>query len=270
MNRISRDRASMPAGTLNIINQRSLETSNLKLAERLQPGMYVLDVGCGSGAITRGIAAKVGLDGMVTGVDVSDMLIKQAQEHMNEETNVHFHVADIYSLPYQNTYDIVTAARVLQWLSEPQQALEQMSGAAKPDGIVLVLDYNHEKIEWSPEPPEAFLHFYSAFLKWRQDSGMSNIVADQLVSIFEQTGFQNIKEWEQHEFTTRGDLDFENRIVIWADVAASRGKQMVADGYLTEEERAEAEISYRTWIVQKAQSMKMYLLAVEGRKPEQI
>lgn len=269
MNHVSRNRASMPAGTSVIVNQRSLEASNRRLAALLQTGMSVLDVGCASGAITRGIAERVGLDGKVTGIDVSDRLIQEAKENSVSLTNLEFEVADIYNLPYENTYDVITAARVLQWLSEPQKALEQMVGAVKPGGTLLVLDYNHEKIEWSPAPPEAFLHFYSAFLKWRQDSGMSNEIADQLVSCFEEAGLKNVLQYEQHEKTSRGDLDFENRIAIWAEVAESRGKQLVSDGYLTEEERIEAEVSYRTWAAQKATGMKMYLLAAQGKKPEQ-
>ncbi|WP_211748270.1 methyltransferase domain-containing protein [Paenibacillus sp. Marseille-Q4541] len=269
MNHISRDRASMPEGTSVILNQRTLETSNRRLAELLQPGMSVLDVGCGSGAITRGIAEQVGFEGTVTGIDVSERLINEAIESSKHLDHLDFYVADIYGLPYQNTYDVVTAARVLQWLSEPMKALDQMVDAAKQGGMVLVLDYNHEKIEWSPEPPEAFSFFYKAFLKWRQDSGMSNELADSLISCFKRAGLQDLRESEQHEHTVRGDLDFDSRITIWADVAASRGKQMVSDGYVTEQERMDAENSYRTWAEQEATEMKMYLLAIEGTKPSE-
>jgi ubiquinone/menaquinone biosynthesis C-methylase UbiE len=51
--------------------QRSLETSHRRLAELLRPGMAVLDVGCGAGAITRGIAEAVAPGGHALGLDVT-------------------------------------------------------------------------------------------------------------------------------------------------------------------------------------------------------
>ena len=54
------------------------------------------------------------------------------------------------------------------------------------------------------------------------------------------------------------------RILLWAKVAESRGVQMVADGYLTEGERALAEQQFRLWATDSALRQELYLLCVEG------
>lgn len=44
---IARKRAEMPKSTNSILNQRTLERDHKKLLQILEPGMFVLDVGCG-------------------------------------------------------------------------------------------------------------------------------------------------------------------------------------------------------------------------------
>ncbi|RUS47361.1 methyltransferase domain-containing protein [Cohnella sp. AR92] len=266
---VSQARAHMPEGTNEVINRRSLTASNKRLAELLRPGLSVLDVGCGSGAITVGMAEAVGPQGEAIGVDVNERLISDAnRQHAKPDGSLRFEVADIYALPFKERFDVVTAARVLQWLARPEEALQQIVEAAKTGGQVLVLDYNHEKIAWEPEPPAAFRRFYEQFLKWRADSGMRNGIADELARMFEAAGLSDIVVTVQSETTRRGDPGFDQGagIGIWAEVAASRGHQLVADGYLTEAERSAAEASYRSWVATEAVSQTMYLLAVEGKR----
>ena len=50
---VARRRAHMPEGTTAILDARSLATAHRRLAALLSPGLAVLDVGCGTGAITR-------------------------------------------------------------------------------------------------------------------------------------------------------------------------------------------------------------------------
>ena len=51
----------MPKGTASILNNRSLKKDYRTLVPMLKKGMRVLDVGCGTGVISIGIAEKVGI-----------------------------------------------------------------------------------------------------------------------------------------------------------------------------------------------------------------
>ena len=270
---VARHRAHMPEGTSVILDARSLATANRRLAEILRPGeilrsgMSILDVGCGTGAITRDIAEAVGPSGRVVGLDVNPGLVARARQSHGGVPGLSFEVADLFALPYRDEFDVVTAARVLQWLADPLRALRAMAGAAKPSGLVLVLDYDHERATWDPAPPESTRGFYAAFLRWRADAGMDNALADHLPALFAAAGLADVASTVQDEVSRRGDPDFAVRVGIWAEVAATRGHQMVADGAISEAERARAEAEYREWVSRDARSQRLYLRAVEGSRP---
>src|SRR4051812_19625123 len=105
---IATERAKMPEGTNKVLDRRTLEADNKNLLKYLTADLHVLDVGCGSGAITAGIAAKVA---KVTGIDTSENLVTQAKEHYAEIPNLEFLVADINTFNPTERYDVITAAR---------------------------------------------------------------------------------------------------------------------------------------------------------------
>jgi ubiquinone/menaquinone biosynthesis C-methylase UbiE len=262
--KIARNRAELSGKLTNVLDSRSLESSHKRLAGILTEGMTVLDVGCGTGAITKGIAEAVGPKGLVIGIDNNPSLIEKARKNHGETPELSFEVCDSYKIPYEQQFDIVTASRLLIWLSDPFKALKMMTSAAKIGGRILIVDYNHEKISWEPQPPSSMLNFYSAYLKWRSGAGMDNSIADNLPEMFEKVGLKDITITPHHEVINRKATDFQTRIGIWADTASSRGPQMERDGFTSKRDYLNAEKEYREWTVQDAQSLTMYMLGVEG------
>ncbi|WP_126246297.1 class I SAM-dependent methyltransferase [Chitinophaga rhizosphaerae] len=265
---VATDRARMPEGTNSVLDRRTVETDNRNLLPLLRPGLRVLDAGCGTGAITAGIAARVAPGGSVTGIDTGETLIRQARQQFAEVPGLHFEVADIHDYTPAEKFGLVSAARVLQWLPNPLQTLRCMKAVLQPGGIVSILDYNHEKISWDPAPPPSMRRFYDAFLQWRKDAGFDNGIADRLVHLFREAGFLHITIQPFHETSSAGDPNFEATAGIWTKVAATRGTQLVNDGYITEEERLAAIADYNAWLAGPGKSMQMYLLAVSGMNPE--
>jgi ubiquinone/menaquinone biosynthesis C-methylase UbiE len=265
---VATNRAQMPSGTERFLDARSLADAHRRLAELLRPGMTVLDVGCGTGAITEGIAQAVAPGGQVVGIDVSKELIARARARAELHANLSFELADVASLAHQpRRFDVVTAARMLLWLADPRAAVAAMAGVARPGGMVVVLDYNLRKTSWEPAPPESVAAFYEAFLKWRAQAGMDNEMADRLEVLFEELGLREVRRTPQPELARRGEADFEVRIALWGQVIATRGHQVVADGFLSEARRARAEADFMEWASGAAQSQTLWLAAAEGVVP---
>lgn len=248
----------------NVLDGRTLGASSPRLAGLLKPGMRVLDAGCGTGAITRGIAEAVGPSGRVLGLDSHAGLIADAIARHGDVPGLSFAAADVYSLPADASYDIVAASRLLIWLADPERAIRSLAAAVRPGGKVVIADYNHDKIEWSPSPPDSMRRFYAAYLKWRTDAGLHNGIADRLADLMAGAGLEAVEIFPQHEQARRGQPDFVARASIWADTAASRGPQMARDGYTTTASWERAETEYRRWCGEEAESMTMYMLSVEG------
>ena len=229
-----------------VLNRRTLEHDHRRLAAILSPGDRVLDVGCGTGAITAGIAARVGAAGSVIGVDRDDSLLAIAREHI--QPNLAFEHADACSLPYGHRFDIVTAARTLQWVSDPLAALISMRRSAKPGGRIVDLDFNHANNAWEPGPPGEFARFYSAFLRWRSGNGWDNLMAANLPALSAAAGIAGVETHLDDEIALRGGADFEGAAAIWLHVVNTLGHQIVTAGLLSESEREAAAARYEIFV----------------------
>jgi SAM-dependent methyltransferase len=229
--------------------------------------MSVLDVGCGTGAITAGMAKMVGPGGTVVGLDRDDANLTIARQEHPDADNLSFEHGDILSSAFVSRFDIVTAARTLQWIGEPDRAIGQMKKAVKAGGLIVILDYNLEDTRWEPAPPADFNRFYSAFLDWRTANHWDNRMAEHLPGLFRSAGLSDVEIYPCDETVQRGDADFFDAYAsgIWLYVVQSLGPQLVAAGFLEEQARLGAEENYRhyaqTTLLRQTHSM----TTVEGR-----
>ncbi len=119
---------------------QALETAEerlpLYLEVDLKDANLILDVGCGSGMVTRDIARLT--KGKVVAVDGSNDMICVAKKVLKDSRNVELKVGDAENLPFDdNTFDIVTCNLVLMWADNPQKVVCEMARVVKPNGIVL-------------------------------------------------------------------------------------------------------------------------------------
>jgi SAM-dependent methyltransferase len=100
-------------------------------------GERVLDVGCGAGASSLALAARVGAGGHVLGVDISEPLIGRARALAPQDIPVQFRVADAGSaeLP-ERAFDILFSRFGVMFFDDPTAAFAHMRRALKPGARV--------------------------------------------------------------------------------------------------------------------------------------
>ncbi len=246
-----------------IFDARSLTNDYRNLTSILKPNMNVLDVGCGTASISKDIANIIGANGKITGIDNTENFIlsgKKAYENIKNLELIHI---DLFNFNPEEKYDLIISARVLQWMSNPKEALLKMKSLLKPNGQISILDYDHTNLNWNPSPPESMQAFYNTFLKWRQDAGMNNRIGEDLPDLLKEVGFHSIVKINSDEFYNEERIDYKSKIGIWSKVAGSH--QMVEDGYLDNELRLKAIEEYDNWIETEAISMTMKLNEVRGK-----
>ena len=101
-------------------------------AAAVDPGMAVLDVGCGSG-LTLVLAAERGA--VPSGVDISPGLLAIARDRL---PRADLREADMESLPFGDAaFDAVTGVNAFQFAGDPRQALHEAARVTRPGGHVV-------------------------------------------------------------------------------------------------------------------------------------
>jgi SAM-dependent methyltransferase len=179
-----------------------------------------------------------------------------------------FQQGDATTMNFQGQFDILTAARVLQWIAAPAMAISRMKDAAKPGGMLVVLDYNHASNLWDPDPPSAFRQFYAAFLAWRSANQWDNEMAGHLPDLLRHAGLTAVESHLQDEVVERGDPEFSERTAIWLQVIEGVGEQIATAGFSTVSELQSARDAYAGWVRSELRKQTLVLRAVTGRKPD--
>ena len=108
----------------------------------LSKGAKVLDMGCGTGNVTKYIADIVGSDGQVVGVDPDDERIKIATEKYKEVGHLEFHVGNsVTGFPHDNEpyYDVLISVNAFHWFPNDQKLFIQKAyQSLKPGGMLAI------------------------------------------------------------------------------------------------------------------------------------
>lgn len=112
-------------------------------AAALEPGGAAVDVACGSGALTRELARKVGSRGSVIGVDISDRMLEQARRRPTPAGAVRpeYRHGDAVELPLPSeAMDAVAIAFGLRNVSDYAACLAELRRVTRSGGRVVVLE----------------------------------------------------------------------------------------------------------------------------------
>ncbi len=124
---------------------------NLRVAG-LRPGMTSIDVGCGSGAVTRLMATLTGA--ITVGLDSSGERVEYAKSLASEfGDQLQFLSAPAENIPCDaNSFDFCWSRFFFEYQTELQPALSEMVRVAKPGGIIAVADLDGQMTAFYPQP----------------------------------------------------------------------------------------------------------------------
>jgi SAM-dependent methyltransferase len=200
--------------------------------------MALLDLGCGPGTITAGLAAAVA-PGPATGVDLHpggpDGVI-----------GVALVTADVYELPFEDAgFDAIFACCLLQHLADPLAALREARRVARPGAVIGVVDADWGGQLMYPADPRLDLALEVA-AALRPDT--SPYVGRQLRALLVEAGFRRCEGYarvgvEATDDQTRAVAEF-SAAGYEAEATVERA---VERGLATAEEMVGFAEAWRAW-----------------------
>lgn len=155
-------------------------------------GQTILDLGCGPGFCTKELAFIAGPEGKVIGVDRSQHYI----DYLNQISKLHhLNIEGICTdfndmeLPVESV-DSMYCRWALAWLPNPQDILEKVKKALKPDGKMVIHEYyNWGTFQTEPQKP-TLSKAIAAALKSFKDSDSEIDIGRLLPNMLEDIGME--------------------------------------------------------------------------------
>jgi ubiquinone/menaquinone biosynthesis C-methylase UbiE len=122
--------------------QRCVQTLVVDRLE-LEPGMNVLDLGCGTGWATFEIASRLGGSGRVVGLDLSEGMIAQARKKLPtfRYDNVEFVVQSADSLDCADCFDYVLSTNAFHHFADKAGVFAKVRKSLKAGGCFVIQDF---------------------------------------------------------------------------------------------------------------------------------
>ena len=113
----------------------------------------VLEVGCGTGAMSRFLAQREDFNGQVIGVDQSSRFIEAANRFAHGEKigqRIGFAIGDAHCLDFPvGHFDAVIAHTLISHVTEPIRVLSEMARVTRPGGTVAIFDGDYASLTFA-------------------------------------------------------------------------------------------------------------------------
>jgi len=249
--------------------RRTVEEAAAFILPDLAPGLQVLDVGCGPGSITRGLAERVA-PGRVVGVDLSRETLAAARQDAAARglVNLQYEEASVYALPFADaTFDVGYAHQVFQHLREPGRALAEVVRVLRPGGLVGVRDVDWGTVSYWPLDPWIDRFVETHMRTWYRNGGEPRM-GRQLRALFNGGGLADVQVtaavWCYATPAETGEWG-----AAYADrlLTSPMGERMVEYGFASRADVEAMAAAFRAWAAHPDALWSFIHVQARGRKP---
>ena len=153
-------------------------------------GWSCLEIGAGGGSIAEWLCHRVGPTGRVVATDLQTKFLEGIEAPHLEVRRHDITKADCE----EETYDLVSARKVLEHLADPLEALGRMAKAVRPGGWLLVEDTDLATFRrFSHAHPNRVDRAYMKFIEAMSRNGFQPTFAKELADRFRERGFQDVQ-----------------------------------------------------------------------------
>jgi ubiquinone/menaquinone biosynthesis C-methylase UbiE len=158
----------------------------------LVSGMRAVEVGCGSGAVTR-VMARLAFPAATTGIDQSrDRLAEARRLAARGDMQIEFKEGDAFHLPLPSrNFDFVWSRFLLQYLSHPERAFAELVRIARPAGVVAVADLDGQIEQFHPMD-RSLRADLDAALRLMGETGFDPRLGRKLYHLFHHAGLRDL------------------------------------------------------------------------------
>lgn len=161
----------------------------------LHPGLRLLDVGCGPGTITLGLARAIA-PGELVGLDIDPGSVAVAEAAAREQgvTNVRFEVGRAEALPFpEASFDAVFEHTLLEHVTDPLSVLGEMRRVLRPGGCVGLRDGDWGSNIFVPAFAPELEAAFALYERWWRHRGGDPRFGRRQRSLLRAAGFGRLK-----------------------------------------------------------------------------
>lgn len=206
-----------------------------------QAGEKILDLGCGTGDLTKEI---FDLNGLVTGIDQSENMITEAKR---KYPHIDFTVQNAESLVYDRDFNAVFSNATLHWIKTPESVLQGVFRSLKQQGRFvaefgakgnvktitdeIVYQLHRHRVAYHDNQFPWYFPSIGEYTALMEKAGFKVTMAQHFDRLTPLEGEEGLKNWI-HMFgqTIFKSMDYETKENVINQVQQRLKKKLLADG----------------------------------------
>ena len=261
-----------------VLNRGALAAIDLRGGER------ILDLGSGTGQLSRALARAAGgraAGGRAAGGRASLVAVERSEEQLREAVRlareageqdlVDFRLGDALAPPLRDDewgrFDLAHTRFLLEHLPQPLEAVRIMRRAVRPGGRIVLQDEDHTIMRLWPDPPGVDA-MWQAYVRSYEQKGNDPRIGIKLAALLHQAGARPARSSWVNFGACAGETRFPALVENLARVLEGAREAVVATGLMDLRQCDAALAALRAWGERPDAALVYALACVEGVRPE--